>query len=101
MAETLPADWRDVLLRVRGWLAETTAQADRREEAFRAKFEAESDPAPATLAFRPRPLTEPLAPLARAAHEVDASADAVETGLREIVRRSQTLRLQLASLVDS
>lgn len=101
MAETLPADWRDVLLRVRGWLAETSAQADRREEAFRAKFESDPEVAPMVLAFRPRPLTDPLAPLARAAHDVDASADAVETGLREIVRRSQTLRLHLASLVDS
>lgn len=101
MAHALPADWQDVISRVSGWLAIATTQLDQHESEFVLRFPivemAPSDTS--ALDGRLTELPRLLAPIDAAAAEADAAACEPETALRQVARRSETLRLRLAEKV--
>jgi hypothetical protein len=101
MAHVLPPDWQDVVTRVSRWLVDATLELDRHEKEFVARFPAaELTPADTSaLADRLADLPRRLAPLEAATTEADGGAIASESALRDLTRRSETLRLRLAEWV--
>jgi hypothetical protein len=101
MAQVLPPDWQDVVNRVSSWLADATLELDRHEKEFVSRFAADALTLADTsaLASRLADLPRRLAPLEAATTEADSAASASESALRELARRSETLRLRLAERV--
>lgn len=98
MATVLPADWQDILNRVRGWLETTLADADQREASFRERFIAE-EPPDAPPEFPSSDLASKMRALEVATRPADEAALASEEELRQCIERSESLRLRLATRV--
>jgi hypothetical protein len=98
MAHILPPDWQDVVNRVSSWLEDATSELERHEKEFVLRFPAAELPPADTsaLADRLADLPRRLAPLEAATAETDGTANSSEAALRDLARRSETLRLRLA-----
>lgn len=99
MPHVLPPDWQDVVRRVSGWLDDACVKLDRHETEFQTKFALPAAPPTLdadALVARLRELPKKLEPLEATAAAADSIANEADEPLRDLARRSQTLRLRLA-----
>lgn len=102
MPHAIPSDWHDVVHRVSAWLEDATSRLDRHESDFTLRFPTPENP-PATgnkdFADRLSALPRKLEPIDALGQDADAAAHEAEGVLRDLARRSETLRLRLADWV--
>lgn len=99
MATILPEDWRTRLEEAHTWLERSAAEADHREQAFRERCATAEAVVAEVTPTSLRGLPAKMQSLESTAAEADAAAEACESHLREIVRRSEELRRRLAAEV--